>query len=148
MTIDIYKNSSAPNVVNKSITLIDNLDCYLKEDCDISNPTIEVYDTNALNGNYIWIPLFSRYYFINKITTQSIDTLLIEAHVDVLMSFQSAIMNASGIIGRQQNVWNAYLNDNLARKMAYPRVQTKKFSMSFNNTPTYILIASGNRKVS
>lgn len=144
MTIDVYKNSSAPNVVNKSIALVDNLECFLKEDCDITNPTIEVYGTNGLNANYMWIPLFSRYYFINKITTQSVDTLLIEGHVDVLMSFQSAIMNASGIISRQQNMWNAYLNDSLQRKMAYPRVQTKKFSKSFSNTPTYILIASGN----
>lgn len=144
MTVDIYKNSSPLNYVNKSIALVDNLECDLKEDCDITNPVIEVYGTNALNGNYMFIPLFSRYYYITKMITENIDTILITGHVDVLMSFQSALLKSQGIIGRQENIWNAYFNDNMMRKLAYPRIQTKKFTKSFNNDPTYILICSGN----
>lgn len=143
MTIDVYKNSSPNNYINKSIALVDNLECFIKEDCDIVNPTIEVYGTNALNANYMWIPLFSRYYFIKRVTTQNIDTLLVEGHVDVLMSFQSALLNASGIIARNENVWNGYLNDKYMRQFSYKRLQTKTFSTKLSDTVKYYLIASG-----
>lgn len=143
MTVDIYKNSSPNNYVNKSIALVDNLECNLKENCDITNPQIEVYGTSGLNGNYMWIPLFSRYYFVTDIVTENIDTLLITGHVDVLMSFQNAILNASGIINRNENVWNGYLNDQYMRQIAYPRVQTKQFDTVIGSNPQYYLIASG-----
>lgn len=145
MTIDVYKNSSPNNYVNKSIALVDNLNCFIKEDCDIVNPTIEVYGTNALNANYMWIPLFSRYYYITKVTTQNIDTLLIQGHVDVLMSFQSALLGATGIVARNENIWNGYLNDKYMRQIAYPRIQTKKFETTLKGTPRFYLIASGGR---
>lgn len=144
MTVDVYKNSSPNNYVTKSIAMVDNLECNLKQNCDILNPKLEVYGTNALNANYMWIPLFSRYYFITKIITENIDTLLVEGHVDVLMSFQSAILGAQGIIARQEKIYNGYLYDRKMRKLAYPRIQTKKFDTAFDNNYTVVLIASGN----
>lgn len=145
MTIDFYKNSSPANYVDKSIAIVDNLECYLKENVNIINPIVYVHATNGLNANYMWIPLFSRYYFITKITTQNVNTLEVEGHVDVLMSFQSAILGAQGIIARQENVWNAYLNDRYMRQIAYPRVQTKKFDFILGNTAHYYLITSGGK---
>lgn len=144
MTVNFYKNSSPENYVTKNISATDSLECELKDNCSIINPVIEVLGTNALNANYMYIPQFSRYYYINDIVTAQYDTLIISGHVDVLMSFQNAILNAQGIVERQQNTWNAYFNDPYVKKLAYPRVQTKKFSKSFSKTPTFILIASGN----
>lgn len=144
MTVNFYKNNSPLNYVSKSITEVDNLDCFIKEDCDIINPIIQIFGTNALNANYMWIPLFSRYYFITDITTENIDTLLVTGHVDVLMSFQNAIKGSQAIIDRQENIWNGYLNDKYMRQLAYPRVQTKKFNSNLISTPKYYLIASGN----
>ena len=144
MTVDFYKNNSPNNYVTKNITLTDNLECELKENCSITEPVIEVLGTNALNANYMWIPLFSRYYFITDITTTQYNTLIINSHVDVLMSFQSALLGAQGIIARNENVWNGYLNDRFFNALAYPRVQTKKFQSSLGSVPYYYLIASGN----
>lgn len=145
MTVNFYKNSSPNNYVNKATSATDNLECELKENCNISNPTIEVLGTNALNANYMYIPLFSRYYFITDITTTIYNTLIITGHVDVLMSFQSSLLNSQGIIERQQQSYNAYLHDYLVPIIAYPRVQTKKFTNGFSKNPTYILILSGGR---
>lgn len=130
--------------MNKSIALVNNLNCLIKDDCDIINPTIEVYGTNALNANYMWIPLFSRYYYITKVTTLNYDTLQVQGHVDVLMSFQNAIKGSQAIIDRQENIWNGYLNDKYMRQLAYPRIQTKRFNSNLISTPKYYLVASGN----
>lgn len=144
MIVNFYKNNSPLNYVSKNIVETDNLECELKEECSVSNPVIEVLGTNALNANYMWIPLFSRYYYFTDITTTQYNTLIITAHVDVLMSFQNAIMNAQGIVERNENIWNGYLNDIYFNALAYPRIQTKKFQTSISSTPYYYLIASGN----
>lgn len=143
MTVNFYKNSSPNNYVTKTIALTDNLECDLKEDCSITEPVIEVIGTNALNANYMYIPLFSRYYYFVDVTTTQYNTLIIKGHVDVLMSFNNSILNSSGIIGRQENIWNGYLNDTYARQMAYPRIQTKNFSQTLKGSARYYLIASG-----
>lgn len=147
MTVNFYKNNSPNNYVTKNITETDNLECELKENCSISNPIIEALGTNGLNSNYMWIPLFSRYYFITDITTTQYNTLIITGHVDVLMSFQSSLLGAQGIIARNENVWNGYLNDVYFNALSYPRIQTKKFPTSLTPIPYYYLITSGNDEV-
>lgn len=145
MTVNFYKNSSPKNYVNKTITQTDTLECELKENCSITDPIIEVIGTNALNANYMWIPLFSRYYYFVDVSTTQYNTLIIKGHVDVLMSFQNALLNSPCIVRRGENVWNGYLNDNLYNQLAYPRIQTKKFPVSMPSTPQYYLIASGDK---
>lgn len=143
MTVNFYKNSSPNNYVTKDIALTDELDCELKENCDISNPTIEVLGTNALNANYMWVPLFSRYYFITNITTTQYNTLVITAHVDVLMSFHDAILNSTGIISRQENNVVPNLQDNKMPILITKNVQIKRYPNGFNRNPNYALIVSG-----
>lgn len=144
MTVNFYKNSSPLNYVTKNISATDNLECELKENCSITEPLIEVLGTNALNSNYMWIPLFSRYYYFVDVTTTQYNTLIIKAHVDVLMSFQSSILGAQGIITRQEKIYNGYLYDRKMRQLSYPRIQTKKFDTAFDTNYTVVLIASGN----
>lgn len=144
MTVNFYKNSSPLNYIHKNITATDNLECELKENCSITEPIIEVGGTNALNANYMWIPLFSRYYYFIDITTTQYNTLIISAHVDVLMSFQSSLLGAQGIVQRNTNLPNYFLQDKWANELAFPRIQTKKFPLSLQSNPQYYLIASGN----
>lgn len=143
MTIEFYKNSSPINYVNKSITLTDNLNCELKENCSVIEPIIEVYDSNALNANYMYIPLFSRYYFITDITTTQYNTIIVTGHVDVLMSFKNAILNAQGVIARNQYLNTPLLDDNKAVILAEPEIRIKKFNSGFLKSPNYALIVSG-----
>lgn len=145
MTVNFYKNSSPVNYVMKTIALTDELDCELKENCSISNPIIEVLGTNGLNANYMYIPLFSRYYYFTDITTTQYNTLIITGHVDVLMSFQSSLLSAQGIVARNENMWNGYLNDRYLHTLAYPRIQTKKFDTKLNGNAQYYLITSGEK---
>lgn len=144
MTVNFYKNSSPLNYVNKTINATDNLDCELKEDCSITEPIIEVIGTNALNANYMYIPLFSRYYYFVDVTTTQYSTLIIKGHVDVLMSFHTSILSSQGIVARNENQFNGYLNDNRMAQLAYQRVQTKSLGNIFTKSPSYVLIASGN----
>lgn len=143
MTVQFYKNSSPLNQVVKSIALTDTLDCSLKENCSVINPTVEVIGTNALNANYMYIPLFSRYYIIQNITTTEFDALLVNGHVDVLMSFKESILGAQGVINRQQNMVTSMLQDDKMPLLITQNVQVKTFSSGFLQQPNYALIVSG-----
>lgn len=112
MNIDLYVNNSATNVVNKNITLITTLSTsHLKKNTNNVNLEIEIsYNENYDKCNYIYIPHFHRYYYVENIT-YSQQYIIFKAHVDVLMSFKSEIKNSSQIIVAQENKGDMYLEN-------------------------------------
>lgn len=113
MNIIIYQSLSESNVVNKQLTELANANGTLREETSIIDPVI-LFEDNS-NGftlaNYIYIPDFNRYYFINDITSVRNGLWQISCHVDVLMSWKNYFLNLSGIVARQENLYNLYLND-------------------------------------
>lgn len=133
MNIKIYTNTSENNKLNKSLTTLLDATCNLKRDTTLTNPVLELVGvpfSSLKNANYMYIPDFGRYYFISNISYNSGGIAVVTGHVDVLMSFKSQLSNCSGILNRQESIFNAYLpddeffNDN-RKKIAY-----KKFSTS------------------
>ena len=114
MNIKIYTNTSENNKLNKSITSLLDTNCNLKRDTTLTDPLLELVGV-AFSGlkyaNYMYIPDFGRYYFISNISYNSGGIAVITGHVDVLMSFKSQISNSSGILRRQESIFNAYLPD-------------------------------------
>lgn len=144
MTVNFYKNSSPVNYITKNITSNgSSIECELKDNCNIMEPIIEVIGTNALSSNYMWIPLFNRYYFITEITTTIYNTLIIKGRVDVLMSFKTDILNSYGIIARNEQMYNRYIADSKYTTLSYERVQTKAFPNEFPTNGNFVLIVTG-----
>lgn len=68
--------------------------CRIKEPCDILYPTIIVdYNSSFANANYVYIPEWGRYYFIDNITVAPGHTMMIHCVVDVLNSWKNSISN-------------------------------------------------------
>lgn len=122
MNIELYKNSAPPNKVNKSgnlsnKTVIEAVRFIEKNSLDILNPSVLIQLTDEVRDaskyNYLYIPKFSRYYFIDSISTEG-GLIRIDGRCDVLMSHKSDILKSKQYILRQEKNNNSpYLDDNM-----------------------------------
>lgn len=154
MTIKFYNITEDRRVVEK--TLIDSgtganltatLTGKIKDDCSVMDPVLEVsYNSDILSSNYLYIPAFGRYYFINNITT-STQRLIISAHVDVLKSFSADIIKLRCVIERQADParCNQYQDDRAYRSEARFNVRTVKFPNGFNKQRACYVLTTGGK---
>ena len=122
MTVTLYKNSAPPNKVDKKDNLsgtstFSNVRFTEKGALNILNPSIlvEMGDEigNVAKYNYLYIPKFKRYYFIDNISAEG-GLVRIDARCDVLYSHKSDILKSTQYIIRQENKNNSpYLDDNM-----------------------------------
>lgn len=146
MIIKFYKNLSDNIVVDKNITQI-GLDQSgtLREACSIIDPVIKFekftdFDLSACN--YLYIPDFGRYYYINEIIAISDKMFEIHCHVDVLRTYRSGIRSNSAVIARQESQYNLYLPDGVFKTYANPHYEIRKFPSGFSGYH-YILTVAG-----
>lgn len=91
MKLEIYNNNSNSNVINKDITLINELDFNLKADNSILQPILIL--KNYIGGNYCYVDEFERYYFINDVRLLNGGLYELQLNVDVLMTYKEEIIN-------------------------------------------------------
>ena len=115
--IDFYKNNSELNKLDKKLKLINHIKGILREQCSINNPVILVNLTGSdmnseiFESNYAYIENFNRYYFINDITNIRENIWQISLRCDVLMSYKEQIKSLSGLISRNENEYDNYVED-------------------------------------
>lgn len=143
-SISLMRNNSDRNVVNKNVNNIMTVNGTLKDSTSIINPVIRIQcNLSSVTGcNYIYIPEFDRYYYVNDITSISNDIVEFSCHVDVLYTYSSQIRSNTAIVRRQENQWNLYLNDGTFRVYQDPKVVTKAFPSGFN-TQEFVLAVAG-----
>lgn len=142
--IVLYQNMSERNKLNKNILYPNTLTGNLRNATSIINPVIIVNMPISTVGsyNYMYIESFNRYYYINDVISIKDDISEIHAHVDVLMSFKTEILNNSAIIERSEKNWNLYLNDGSIKIYADSIVLTKAFPSGFNTMKFVLAVAS------
>lgn len=144
-SIILQNNSSPANKIGKELANVKTLSGTLKHETSVIDPTI-IIESNSLdeivsNINYMTISSFGRSYFINKITSIRNNVWEISAHVDVLESFKDEILNNTGIISRQQNKWNLYLDDGVFKCYQNPTVTVKEFPSGFSGQELVLAVA-------
>lgn len=126
--------------VRKTMTKIYNkTGCRLIENTNIVNPSILVtYDdkeSGLFECNYVQIPKFNRYYYINNITFEAANTIRLDLKCDVLMSFKSDILESTQFVERNANKYNGMLVDGLIPIQARKNTTLKNYGNSlFTNT--------------
>lgn len=142
--IVLMRNNSEKIRADKDLTTLVTVTGVLKEETSIISPTIKIECdlSNLTNCNYMYIQAFGRYYFVNNII--SIHNNLVEfvCHVDVLSSFKAAVRANKGIVRRQENKWNLYINDGSFRVYQNPIITTKNFPSGFT-TQQFVLAIAG-----
>ena len=107
-----YINSSAENVLNKSLTEIKSVKYQVWEPFDILHPTLTVRRDDALlDCNYVYIPKFNRYYFAT-IQVQKGNEMIVSCDIDPLESWKTrGLLDLSVPVIRQENKYNMYITD-------------------------------------
>lgn len=143
MNIDLYVNHSEKNHLTKTLTNEFSLTGTLKQETSIINPEIIIEVNNPSTYNYMYIPLFHRYYYITDIESIRNNLWRIRGAVDVLMSFNTQILNCNVLISDAENTPENYVSGEQWKTTVKSKTDIINFSNGFNNTGEYILITSG-----
>lgn len=146
MTVEFYMNNSAENVINKNIVLVATATGVLKNDSDVLSPEIIVdgdIQSFINNVNYVRVVEFNRFYYLKSFNLNNKQLFTLSLECDVLYSFRGYIRENSGIIARNANSWNLYLNDNLIKCYQNPYKQTVAFPYTFNTFSNVLVMAGG-----
>lgn len=142
--IRIQYNASENNRLQKDITDIAVMRGTLRAESSIIDPVFIIQGNLAelASANYLTIPIWHRKYFIRDIVSVRSSLVQITAHVDVLSSWEEELLACKGIVHRQENLWNLYLNDGTFRTYQNPEVVTQPFPSGFNSW-SFILAVAG-----
>lgn len=94
MRIILYKNISNKNVLNKKITEVGTLDDVNILDYSQNYLELNFSFSTDINFNYIYIPDFEKYYFVESIEIAENDIKNYNCKCDVLSSNKQIIMNS------------------------------------------------------
>ena len=158
MNAKLYFNKSDKRYINKKLEQIlphsegtppEWIQVEFIEPTSIVNPRlIFSTETNVLQANYLFLQDFGRYYYINNHTLEH-GRVIVECHVDVLMSFKEDIMKENVIIEKASNNRNFYLDDKDLKLYNYSTFHTIPFkaktSLHFDeDAEQMVMVCSGN----
>lgn len=148
MEINLYENTSENYVVSKNITIKESMqNCILKDNTSVENPVILVRANANISGyNYMYIPDFHRYYYIEEIVSVQNGLWELHGHVDVLQTYGNYIKGLTATCKRQENLFNMYLDDPEFKTYNKSTVVTKLFSGgtgNLNKSLSYVLVVAG-----
>ena len=114
VTINLYGNFSDKNVLYKDIRLVKSVEGIFRDDVSLLEPSIilEIDMATLSNINYIYIPIFNRYYYITESVIIRKNLVELNCYIDVLMSYNNYIMNQTALVDRSYNNGDKYIDDN------------------------------------
>lgn len=143
MNIKLYKTATQVNAITKTLTDEISLTGTLKDETDILKPTVLITSTSNLSSyNYMYIPEFNRYYFI-ELKVLRTNLYEIKGKCDVLFSHKTEILNNTAIIARQEKIYNMYLGDSNFKIYAQKSIQTKEYPYGFTRQGSFVLTTLG-----
>jgi len=106
--------------------------CEIYESCSLVNPVfILMYDARFFGCNYIYVPLWHKYYFMHNPTLTPSGRAIVSCHEDVLMSNKDLILNLDVYVIANQNKRNKLIVD-----VNYPQeILSTVSNLKFNATP-------------
>ena len=147
-TIDLMYNGDEINKINKNPTSRLAVTGTLRDESSIVDPVILIeYNGDLVNVNYAHISKFNRWYFITDITSVRTGLWRVAMHCDVLKTYSEGILVSTGVIARQENQYNLYLDDYFFKCYQNPMIVTKLFPSGFN-TQAFVLAFAGQQEVS
>ena len=140
-TLNLYQSKAESNHVDKTgyIHSVGQLTGTLRTSSNVVDPVVRIEYSQFPNFNYVYIPQFHRYYFVNEIVSVNHNIWDIVLHVDVLMSFKDVIRSQYGFIERNQYTFNKNEIDNLRTyenvpEYEYVEIQNNIFDVSSSGT--------------
>lgn len=140
--IILQRSDSPANALTKTLANVFSLTGALKDGTSLIDPVIMVENAGIITGvNYASIADFGRQYFIKNITSVYNNMWEIALHVDVLGTYASGIKACSGIVAKQENSYNLYLNDGNYKAYQNPHIIQKEFPSGFDTSEFSFVLA-------
>ena len=98
MNVNFYDNQSNENVINKNLKLITTKDIVFRMAINEKTPMMILHNSTIKGVNYVGIPDFKRYYFIEHIEPYNSELSRIYLNTDLLMTYQDEIINSEVLI--------------------------------------------------
>lgn len=144
MIIDLYVTGSEKNAIYKTLQSNVELQGTLKEECSIINPVFVIEHANPSSYNYCYIPEFNRYYYITDIVSVRTNLWRVSCTVDVLMSYQTQILNLDVIVNANSSPdLETYVNGSQWVSSVKTKTDIINFPNGLLESGEYILITSG-----
>jgi hypothetical protein len=117
-TVRLYKFDKRPDSTKRpaATDTYKTVDCTLKSAASVTNPilNLNLSSADALGYNYMYIPEFKRYYFIDDIVyTGGIFIWDVYAHVDVLATYYNDITSSTQYIARSSVSYDQNIIDTM-----------------------------------
>ena len=151
--IVFYNYTGENNRIDKELYLTPMLtiDGTLKNECSVTSPTILIELNTYPNFNYVYLPFFDRYYFIDSIDVVRTNLWRINLVIDVLYTYKNQILELEAFVDRNENNYNWLLEDNQQAFYAKPNLQVIKardtiFNVDSGNSQ-YRYIVTGNMRL-
>ena len=138
MELELYKNDSSYNTINKDLTLLTNLTIHLKQHTNLLHTQIIIHNSEQLKKlNYA--KMLDRCYFVQVQTLNNDKFLLLTLDEDVLETYKKDILNSS------QDVIEKSTAGNVKQKNVSPETVSKTFNsdIKLENGSSIIMVTSG-----
>lgn len=98
MKVNFYDNQSNENVINKNLKLITTKDIVFRMAINEKKPILILHHSTIEGINYVGIPDFKRYYYIEHVEPYNNVLSRVYLNTDLLMTYQDEIINNEVLI--------------------------------------------------
>ena len=138
MQLELYKNNSSFNTINKTLTLLTTLNIHLKQGANLLHTQIIIHNNDQLKQlNYA--KMLDRYYFAQVQTLNNNKFLLLTLDEDVLETYKKDILASSQDIIEKSDAGN------IKQKNILPETVSKTFNSDtkLDDGSSIIMVTSG-----
>ena len=138
MELELYKNDSSYNTINKALTLLTTLNIHLKQHTNLLHTQIIIHNSEQLK-NLNYAKMLDRCYFVQVQTINNNKFLLLTLDEDVLETYKKDILASS------QDVIEKSTAGNVKQKNVSPETVSKTFNsdIKLENGNSIIMVTSG-----
>ena len=138
MQLELYKNNSSFNTINKELSLLTTLNIHLKQGANLLHTQIIIHNNDQLKElNYA--KMLNRCYFVHDQTLNNNKFLLLTLDEDVLETYKQDILASS------QDVIEKSTAGNIKQTNVSPETVSKTFNSDtkLDNGSSIIMVTSG-----
>ena len=138
MELELYKNGSSYNTINKDLTLLTSLTIHLKQHTNLLHTQIIIHNSEQLK-NLNYAKMLDRCYFVQVQTINNNKFLLLTLDEDVLETYKKDILASS------QDVVEKSTAGNIKQTNVSPQTVSKTFNsdIKLENGNSIIMVTSG-----
>ena len=138
MQLELYKNNSSVNTINKELSLLNTLNIHLRQGANLFHTQIIIHNNDQLKElNYA--KMLDRCYFVQVQTLNNNRFLLLTLDEDVLETYKKDILASS------QDIVEKSTAGNIKQENILPETVSKTFNsdIKLENGNSIIMVTSG-----